>query len=107
MGKQLDPAHDHGTVKSCDAVSSKRLEAFSELQYDHPENSHDCCRAPGKWNFTSDGAERSADGLWPAALMAAVGLAAAGGIVVRPSTATGTCMATIRTTATTGIGITK
>ena len=81
--------------------------AFSESQHDHPENSHDCCHAPGEWNFTSDGAERSADGLWPAALMAAVGLAAAGGMVVRPSTATGTCMATIRITATTGIGITK
>jgi len=42
--------------------------------------------------------------------MAAVGLAARG-IVVRPSTATatatGTCMPTIRITATTGIGIIK
>src|SRR6516225_4828130 len=25
MGKQLGPAHDNGTVKSCDAFSSKRL----------------------------------------------------------------------------------
>jgi hypothetical protein len=40
--------------------------------------------------------------------MAAVGLAARG-MVVRPSTATatGTCMPTIRITATTGIGIIK
>jgi hypothetical protein len=39
--------------------------------------------------------------------MAAVGLAARGIMVVRPSTATGTCMATIRITDTTGIGIIK
>jgi hypothetical protein len=38
--------------------------------------------------------------------MAVVGLAA-GGMVVHPSTAIGTCMPTIRITATTGIGITK
>ena len=38
--------------------------------------------------------------------MAAVGLAPRG-MVVRPSTATGTCMAIIRITATTGIGIIK
>jgi len=38
--------------------------------------------------------------------MAVVGLAA-GGMVAHPSTATDTCMPTIRITATTGIGITK
>ena len=38
--------------------------------------------------------------------MAVVGLAA-GGMVVHPSTAIGTCMPTIRITATTGIGITN
>jgi len=38
--------------------------------------------------------------------MAVVGLAA-GGMAVLPSMATGTCMPTIRITATTGIGITK
>jgi hypothetical protein len=38
--------------------------------------------------------------------MAVVGLAA-GGMVVHPSTAIGTCMPTIRITAITGIGITK
>jgi hypothetical protein len=38
--------------------------------------------------------------------MAVVGLAV-GGMVVHPSTAIGTCMPTIRITATTGIGITK
>ena len=38
--------------------------------------------------------------------MAVAGLAA-GGMAVLPSTATDTCMPTIRITATTGIGITK
>jgi hypothetical protein len=38
--------------------------------------------------------------------MAVVGLAA-GGMVAHPSTATDTCMPTIRITATTGIGIAK
>jgi hypothetical protein len=69
--------------KSCDAFSSKRLGECGrkrlESQHDHPENSHDCC---GGW-------------------------VAAGGMVVLPSTATDTCMPTIRITATTGIGITK
>jgi hypothetical protein len=51
--------------KSRDAFSSKRLGECGrkrlESQHDHPENSHDCCRAPGEWNFTNDGSERSSD----------------------------------------------
>ena len=72
--KQLGPAHDNGNHsmiwiknKSCRCVLILNVRvsvgvAFSESQHDHPENSHDCCRAPGEWNFTSGGAERSADG---------------------------------------------
>ena len=63
MGKQLDPLTTMGTIKSCDAFSSKclgecRRKRFRSSEHDHPENSHDCCRAPSFWNFVGDGAKR-------------------------------------------------
>jgi hypothetical protein len=56
--------------------------------------------------MAQNGLPTAANGQWPAALMAVVGLAA-GRMVVLPSTVTGSCMPTVRITAATGIGITK